>query len=203
MGTTSSSAYDGCHQTLNKRAAERKTRHDRNAKPSDLTIGTTVLLRNRVSGRNKIQDVWSMMPYQIAGQVTGNNSAYLVQRLSDSKSKIVNRVDMLEFETGSQTNDEHDKTEALSNDVSSSSEDEVLMMSHVPDDRNPEITHRATAQATRRSARTTAGKHSNPYNLPTSAFKQETKIQTEVHYSEFSDAICRLGKLLQESYDKN
>ena len=80
---------------LNKKAAERKKRHDGNAKPSDLTIGTTVLLRNRVSGRNKIQDVWSMIPYQIAGQVTGNNSAYLVQRLSDSKSKIVNRVDML------------------------------------------------------------------------------------------------------------
>ena len=119
---------------LNKKAAERKKRLDINAKQSDLT---TVRLRNRVSGRNKIQDVWSMIPHKIVGQVTGNNSAYLVQRLSDIKSKIVNHMNMLELYSVSQS--KHDKTEALSNDVSSSSDDEVLMMSQVSNDGSANI----------------------------------------------------------------
>ena len=196
-------AVTRANNRINKKAAERKNRHDKTARPSTLQIGTTVLLRNRVSGRNKIQDVWSMIPYRVIGQVSKDNSAYLVERLSDNKAKFVNRVDMLQFESGIQSDEEPKKTKTITSDESTSSEDEILVMSQVPTDTSPRRQHQRIPHVPmRRSARTTAGKHSNPFHLPTSAITQETTINSHVEYAEYSDAICRLGKLLQESYDK-
>jgi len=47
----------------------------------------------------------------------------------------------------------------------------------------------------RRSSRTT-------FHLPTSAITPQTTVSSHVKYTHYSDAICRLGKSLQEIYDK-
>ena len=99
-------ALTRANDKLNKKSAERKNRHDKTARASTLAVGTTVLLRNRVSSRNKIQCVWSMIPYRVIGQVSKDNSAYLVERLSDNKAKVVNRVNMLQFESDVQSDEE-------------------------------------------------------------------------------------------------
>ena len=119
---------------LNKKAAERKNRHDKAARPSTLPVGTTVLLRNRISGRNKIQDVWSMIPYRVIGPVSKDNSAHIVERLSDNKAKVVNRVNMLQFESDVQSDEELEKNKDITSDKRSSSKDEILLMLQVPNE---------------------------------------------------------------------
>ena len=99
-------ALTRANDKLNKKSAERKNRHDKTARASTLAVGTTVLLRNRVSSRNKIQCVWSMIPYRVIRQVSKDNSAYLVERLSDNKAKVVNRVNMSQFESDVQSDEE-------------------------------------------------------------------------------------------------
>ena len=175
------------HQRL-KDAVTRKNRHDNTARPPTLLVGTTVLLRNRISGRNKIQDVWSMIPYRVIGQVSKDNSAYLVERLSDNKAEVVNRVNTLQFESGVQSDEQLEKNK----DITSSSEDETLLMSQVPNETSTRRQkQRISHVPQRRSSRTTAGKHSNPLHLPTSAITQETTVSSHVKYTDYSDAICR------------
>ena len=99
-------ALTRANDKLNKKSAERKNRHDKTARASTLPVGTTVLLRNRVSSRNTIPDVWSMIPYRVIGQVSGDPSYYLVERLSDNKANVVNRVNMLQFESDVQSDEE-------------------------------------------------------------------------------------------------
>ena len=161
------------------------------------------MLRYRVSGRNKIQDVWSMITYKVIGQVSQDNSAYLVERLSDNKAKVVNRVNMLQFESCVQSDEQLEKNKDITSDEGSSSEDEILLMSQVPNETSTRRQEQRISHVSqRRSSRTTAGKHSNPFHLPTSAITQETIVSYHVKYTDYSDAIWRLGKFLQESYDK-
>jgi len=196
-------AVTRANDRLNKKAAERKNRHDKTARPSTLPIGTTVLLRNRISGRNKIQEAWSMIPYRVIGQASKDNSAYLVERLSDNKAKVVNRVNMLQFEYGVHRDEEQEKNKDITSDESSSSEDDILLMLQVPNETSTRREEQRISHVPqRRSSRTTEGKHSNPFHLPTSTITQETTVSSHVKYTDYSDVICCLGKFLQESYDK-
>ena len=58
-------AVKRANNRIKLKAAERKNRHDKSAVLSDLGIGSIVLLRNRVKGRNKIQDAWNGQLYII------------------------------------------------------------------------------------------------------------------------------------------
>ena len=180
---------------LTKKAAERKRRHNKSVKVSDIKVGRCVLLRNRVIGRNKIQDVWSSVPYKVVGTVTDGSCAYIVQS-PEGKAKVVNRVDLLEFD---QPEDEESTQDAelinSSETNQSSSEDEVVMMT-------PNKNATPNLGNLRRTKRATAGKHSNPFNLPRSVTTEE--IQTsKPQYTEYTGVIVELGRLLQTSYDES
>ncbi len=56
----------------------------------------------------------------------------------------------------------------------------------------------------RKSARISAGKHSNPYRMPKSVLSQsqQAKSKTDKSFADYSQTILQLGKLLQHSYEK-
>jgi len=139
-----------------------------------------------------------MIPYRVIGQVSGDPSYYLVERLSDNKAKVVNRVNMLQFESGVQSDEELEKNQDITSDERSSSEDEILLMSQVPNETSTRRQEQLISHVPQcRSSRTTAGKHSNHFHLPTSAITPETTVSSHVKYTDYSDGICRLGKFLQ------
>ena len=94
--TRMQAAYKLALSRTETKARQRKCRNDKKAKEYKLDKGCGVLLRKRVKGRNKIQDVWNSTPYRVVDRVGGTN-AYLVQRIDDPESgqKVVNRVDLL------------------------------------------------------------------------------------------------------------
>ena len=99
---------------IDRKAKQRIHRHDKTVRRDDLEIGSKVLLRSRVKGRNKIQDVWDPSLHVVVGKVTDESNAIIIERVSDGKTKVVNRLDILKYackdeETdGSQSTDEPD-----------------------------------------------------------------------------------------------
>ena len=186
-----------------KKAAERKKRHDKSAKPLNLETGSKVLIRNRVSGRNKIQDIWKSTPYKVIGQVSGNSNAYFLERMSDGKAKIENRINIYPFTAESDT-DEETKCEQVED--STSSEDEVMITpGYMPENINQD---RTASVPTRKSTRSTAGHHSNPNKEPRSAIKQEISTQ-KLEYKDISEIIHHQAlaqalamQILKDKYDK-
>ena len=168
---------------MNMKAGQRKKRHDRKAKSHNLPVGMTVLLRNRVLGRNKIQDVWNSTKYTVLGQIADDSSALLVSRSTDGKTKSVNRVDVLPWKFGSSSEDQDSLTEENQHSASSSSSDEMEGYEIHGQLADPPIVPPASVRRTRRSDRRTAGQHSNPHHLPRSALQE----------SVIADAIIKLG----------
>jgi hypothetical protein len=209
MKEAMSRAYD----MIKRKAHLRKQRHDKSVVVKVLPIGAKVYLRNRVKGRNKIQDVWHSEVYRIIGQVEPDSSAFYVERISDKKVKTVNRIDLLECDSDS---DElpspkrkqqvgHFNLNRRQSETESSSEGEIITIERIPNLEESDDSHR------RKTRRKNAGKHSNPHNLPKSVLTNEqhflpTRQSTE--YADYSQAILNLGqnltrdlgKLLQESY---
>ena len=162
--------FKHANRRLNQKASERKSRNDQKANASTLCVGTKVLLRNRVKGRNKIQDFWSSVPYVVIEKLMeGDHSAYKVMELDgNGKTKIVNRVDLLSRPGVPQ---ESDTEQQLDSEESSS--DDKLFAYNVLDPQVPQVPMLARipdpVKPLRRSSRTTAGKHSNVQHLPRSA----------------------------------
>ena len=67
-------ALKRANNRIKLKAAERKNRHDKSAVSSELEIGSRVLLRNRVKGRNKIQDAWNPTSYIVVSRIAENNT---------------------------------------------------------------------------------------------------------------------------------
>ena len=188
------------NRRLNQKAAERKLRNDKKTRESELSVGTKILLRNRVKGRNKIQDFWDSAPYVIIEKLyEGDHSAYRVMQLDGSgKIKVVNRVDMLEHPKVFSNTDV--KTSESETDQSS---DEEYVSYGVIDRPSSEATPAIPApqlpeveQTLRRSSRTTAGKHSNVHHLPKSA------VSESQHFESFASAITELGATLSKNLGK-
>jgi transposase InsO family protein len=188
-------AVNRANDRINQKASDRKNRHDKSAKPSNLTVGTKVLLRNRVKGRNKIQDVWDSTSHTIVGQIADESSAYIVARCTDGKVKVVNRLDILAFSLNS--DDEVMKTD---NESDSSSDDCLVEVHPIPTRQTGRQRARA-AEPSRKSARQNAGCHSNPYNLPKSAIKEEL-VSNQTHYVDYSNAIVQLGSTISNNLGK-
>ncbi len=90
--------YRQALSTMNKKAKQRKKRHSNKVNSTDLQPGTIVLRRNRVQGRNKIQDTWNPTHYKVISKVNDNSNAYLVQKLDgEGDIKAINRIHLLEF----------------------------------------------------------------------------------------------------------
>lgn len=170
-----------------------------------------VLLRNRVLGRNKIQDIWKAMPYKIIRRVDDENNVYEV-KVADGqgKSKFVNRVDLLLcseedlLQSSEESSSDSDESE-LVGEIELFSEDSIP---EPADDDTPEETEDVKAPRTptttkkkiisskkkvtqpqRRSTRTTAGKNPNPHNLPRSV--QQKAVKSE--FTDFAKVICDLN----------
>jgi hypothetical protein len=63
--------YDRAMSRIRHKAKQRKRRNDVKAGDHSLSPGCKVLLRNRVQGRNKIQDVWNPDVYIVLNKSQG------------------------------------------------------------------------------------------------------------------------------------
>lgn len=86
-------AFEGARERLRVAADRRKTRHDRTVKDDPLQEGQLVYLRELGSrGRNKIQDRWSSVVYQVLRAPTDGGSVYTIAPVKDlSKVKHIHR----------------------------------------------------------------------------------------------------------------
>ena len=211
-------AMNRAYDMIKRKAKQCKQRHDKSVVIKDLKVGSRVYVRNRVKGRNKIQDTWNSEIHRVTGHVEPGSSAVFVERLRDGKVKAINRVDLLECESDSDeaqnvtTNNTVKILPKVTSD-DSSSEGDIITIERFP---NPDEPDEPDEQPRRKSKRHTAGKHSNPHRLPKSALSEEqhrdrVPASHSTGYTEYSQAILNLGqnlsrdlgKLLQESYIKS
>ena len=74
-------AYQKAGERLHQAAQNRKALHDKKLKDSEpVKLGQLIYLRNRVQGRNKIQDAWSSTPYRVVEVPQENGAVYAVER---------------------------------------------------------------------------------------------------------------------------
>ena len=109
-------AYEKENQRLTAKVEEQRLRHNKTVKNDDiLHIGACVFLRNRVLGRNKIQEVWNSVPYVVIRRCDPESNAYVEQPVDGfGRKKTINRVDLKLYV---KSHDSH------SDDVYSSSDD--------------------------------------------------------------------------------
>lgn len=79
---------------LQREAAKRIAFTDTNARDHPLSVGDYVYVRNRVVGRNKIQDFWQPDLYCITARLPGKH-VYRLLPLAGGTEKTVNRKDLL------------------------------------------------------------------------------------------------------------
>ena len=168
-------AYECAKKRLQMQA---EIREEKSAVSSnvDIPVGTKVLVRNRVVGRNKIQDTWESEMYTVNRKLDGH--IYEVSSLSGGagKFKVVNRVNLRvapENHLGQSTRSKkspkrvsqrQDIYEEQNSDSSDSSDDDF--------DVYVEETDPIEQPTIRKSTRSTAGKHSNVNHLPKSCVKK-------------------------------
>ncbi|KAK3741779.1 hypothetical protein QZH41_001547 [Actinostola sp. cb2023] len=88
-------AFKIAAEKTEKEALRRRVRNDAKAEVTSLVVGTRVFLRNRVQGRNKMQDVWDAAPYKVVKQLDSGNT-YVLESLDGEESrKTVYRKDIL------------------------------------------------------------------------------------------------------------
>jgi hypothetical protein len=161
----------------------------------DLDIGDLVLLRNKVSGLNKLQDIWHPTPYRVMARIKPDGSAYVVQRSDDTGPKrAINRVDLLEFrfpdeDTLNETDDPLQLNNTPSSDSDSSNDEDLVFRIQEPI--QPTLTE--DRPQLRSSSRANRGQHSNIHNLPRSVLNQ-SHIQNNIlpSYPDYSHAILDL-----------
>ncbi len=171
-------------------------------------MGTKVLLKKRVRGRNKIQDFYDPTLYIVTGTVTEDGNAVIVEKVTDGTVRVVNRTNLIEYDFSDSESEQEALTRTESqvriSESESSSEGEIITITRKP----------MEEVGRRRSKRTTAGQHRNPHRLPETAVSQEVTATAPISYVDFSNAISNLsstlgstlstnfGKLLQEEFAK-
>ncbi|KAK3700941.1 hypothetical protein QZH41_005652 [Actinostola sp. cb2023] len=108
-------AYLKAGEHLEQAAERRKKASDQTAFDDPLEIGQLVYLRNKVKGRNKIQDSWSPTLYRVIGVPDKDGAAYTVQlykgdaeprkiyRMHENEKKRMYSKRVMEIEQGSFT----------------------------------------------------------------------------------------------------
>lgn len=193
------------NKNLCYKASQRKLRHDAKVDHDKdaLQIGTNVLLRLRVQGRNKIQDVWSSIPYRVVDRIKDSN-AYKVATLDGSGKvrtinridlKVVNRVDTRLSESSSSSEEEIVEIVSELDDIPLVGDDNVRPVGHD----NVEPVRNVGNIPLRRSARLNKGYHSNVNKLPRSAINTEQVVQ-DPGLDNFYSAIHGLGELMLKAY---
>ena len=170
-------AHELALRKLEEKARKRKLRHG--GKDHHLQPGAKVFVRKRVLGRNKIQDFWESVPYQVLQTIDSNDMVYKIKSLDGLETlKVVNRIDLLEaIESDDEDSEIDDPTESTE---SSSSEEEWEYIpfdldepeTDKPDESEEEMRPPPIVQPNvRKSKRENKGRHSNPHKLPRSMAK--------------------------------
>jgi hypothetical protein len=84
---------------------------------------------------------------------------------------------------------------------SDSSSDDCLVEVHPIPTRQTGRQRARAAEPSRKSERQNAGCHSNLYNLPKSAIKEEL-VSNQTHYVDYSNAIVQLGSTISNNLGK-
>jgi hypothetical protein len=197
---------------LQQKADKRKERNDLKAADHDISIGSRVLLRNRVKGRNKIQDTWKPIPYIITAKLDQN--VYSVSPIDQpTEKRTINRVDLLVLSDQSDsdsdqpidihvTGERKEKPQTMSSDSSESEEEYMFLQAQRrPVDIEPDHQPVHTAPERRYPKRATAGRHSNPHNLPKSVLQESASAfeEQKPNFEDFAKAISILGEKLGQS----
>lgn len=174
-------AYRKAGEQLAQAARNRERTVEANSGADNLEPGTLVLIRNRVTGRNKIQDAWCEHDYEVIRRIDHEKYVNEIRRKDNPEDvRIVNRVhlkvksmqmkdlngkvDEFNFANGLKRGKEPTTLvhKSDTSDSSDSSSDEELYYRRV----NPSVP--TTTGSLRRSKRTTAGRHGNIHHLPRS-----------------------------------
>jgi hypothetical protein len=142
-------AYRKAGERLQKEAVSREEAHQVRPKQSQepLDKGTKVLTRNRVQGRNKIQDKWNSSPYVIVKCLDPERHVYLIEPLDKSgPRRVENRSNLQPFNV----------RENRSSDSDSSDEEDAAVLGY------------SGYRLLRRSNRSNIGRHTNPHHEPKS-----------------------------------
>ncbi|XP_072051659.1 uncharacterized protein [Amphiura filiformis] len=90
-------AFDIARDITEKEALRRRERMNQKAEDTDLPIGTRVFLKNRVLGRNKIQDAWDGNPHKVIAKPNLHGNVYVLEPLDgDGPQKTSHRRDILD-----------------------------------------------------------------------------------------------------------
>ena len=193
---------------LEKEALSRQEFVNKKRSELPIPIGGRVFLR--VLGRKeraKIQDVWDPIPYKV---IERNRNIYKVQPADGygeikerHRKDLLDTKELVEFFPDQPTIDDEPDVQ-VQDDIP----DDVISHEDISDDSSDSDSSAESVSepvVLRRSKRVTAGKHSNPHNLPKSAI-QEVK-STPQSFKEFTDAVNTLGetlaRVMQEAYMKN
>ena len=87
-------AHRHAYLQLERAAAERTKRTDKHAGEHPLTVGDFVYTRNRVLGRNKIQDIWRPDLYRVTARRDPLLHVYCIQPVAGGPERVVNRRDL-------------------------------------------------------------------------------------------------------------
>ena len=209
-------AYLKAGEHLEQAAERRKKASDQTAFDDPLEIGQLVYLRNKVKGRNKIQDSWSPTLYRVIGVPDKDGAAYTVQLYKgDAEPRKVSRSFMRKCplikpqDFARRRTQTH--TSALTEESDSEDEDEVAIVirtSNAPDahpvlqttdvEDTPDITdiitdgqaEKTTDRKLRRTTRTTAGKSGSRYGFTQSVLVASTTAYFEKDLTIYFILLC-------------
>ena len=185
---------------IERKASKRKEKHDEKAGDFDIPVGTRVLLRHRVLGRNKIQDCWNPLPYTVVSRLDKSNNVYGVRPVDGiGPVRHVNRVNLKicpgdssqpeECLSGDSDDESPEQSDRVLRSAVTVTPGDVATVDEPVADRYDDTADSGKAaqkkksvpkqntQMPRRSTRTTAGQHLNPLNLPHSVCSMDATFE--------------------------
>lgn len=188
--TSLQDAYTTASGRLKDAALARKKMHDQRgrAMAEPLRVGERVLLRNhKVKGRNKIQDKWEDKVYKITER--RDNNTYMIDRADgQGGAKVVGQAELqvcprpllelrqhyrpaIRRQQGCAALQESSDEEDEYGEITIAFQPRANEPATDHDDQDDTSEEEPEAPVLRRSTRTTAGQHSNRYNLPRSSLQ--------------------------------
>jgi hypothetical protein len=182
-----------------------------------IEIGSNILLKKHVQGRNKMQDNWNLTPYRVVQRFKDN--VYGIQ-LADGSGSIRNNTRREICDTGKPDLVQNEPDSEITEDSNSSfggwnvtytDPHPIQLEQQESDSTTEDVTSSSSVDETppvnadssvRKSKRTNAGKHSNPFNLPKSVAVNKADVRgnlDQVKFEQLGEAIAALGTNLGQS----
>ncbi|CAG2207646.1 unnamed protein product [Mytilus edulis] len=177
-------ALKTANENIHKKASERQDIMNRGTDDKSIEIGSNILLKKHVQGRNKMQDNWHPTPYRVVHRFKDNvYGIQLADDITEDSNSSFGGWNVTIVDPNSLP---------IQIDHQESGEDEQDVTTASIDDDN----------SIRRSKRTNAGKHSNPFNLPRSVLLKEISVHGNIEpvkFEKLGEAIAALGTSLGSS----